>query len=293
MEVLFIAVHLSHASEVRNILSKNPDLVHVQDGNGDQPLHVAAKMNELGIGRILVEFDASIGKRNYDALTPMGVARMNGYSEFVSMLKIHYTVNKEVREDRNESETKDFRRINFESIKSQQLLREDQTKKGLVEELERWKHLKKYEAAISIQRMTRKRLIITAASRLRLTNLCATRIQRTWRWNHRYKLFRLRQRAAKKIQTYERMRVVRNNFVHFEYERLWLYRATRLLAYHVQRFWRGHTDRRTSRRERNMLFLPDPGDALNFEWWLSCQKASNPPARTWGIYCEYTLYGTP
>jgi hypothetical protein len=35
-EELFVAVHLSHASAVRDILSQNPDLVYAQDSKGDQ-----------------------------------------------------------------------------------------------------------------------------------------------------------------------------------------------------------------------------------------------------------------
>jgi hypothetical protein len=293
MEELFIAIHLRHVSEVRNILFKNPDLVNDQDDNGDQPLHVAASNNEFDIGRILIEFDASLGKRNYEALTPLGVARMKGNSEFVSLLMTHYTVDNEVRKGYDESETTFFRRINLHSIKSQRLARAEQKTKDLTERLERWRHLKIHEAARSIQQMTRRRLTTRAVQQLRFKNLCAARIQSVWRWRHYDGLFRLRQRSARKIQTFERMRVVRNLYVHFEYERLWLFRATRILAHHGQRLWRGHKDRGLARKEMDMLLLPDPGNILNFDWWLSCQKISNPPARTWGVYCEYTLSGAP
>jgi len=67
-EELFIAVQLSHASAVRDILS------HL-DSKGDQALHLAAKINDLDVGRILLEFDAPLGKRNYDALTPLGLMK--------------------------------------------------------------------------------------------------------------------------------------------------------------------------------------------------------------------------
>jgi len=292
-EELFIAVQLSHASAVRDILSQNPDLVFAQDDKGDQALHLAAKINDLDVGRILVEFDAPLGKRNYDALTPLGLARMHGHSEFVSMLKIHYAHAEEASAGGDESEKIFYKRINLESINSQRSLREEQKKKDLAEEIESWRNLTKHKAAISIQKMTRQRLANKVRDQLIFENICAIRIQSAWRWRYRDGLFRLRTRSAKQIQAFERMRVMRNQFVNFEYERLWLYRASRILACDVQRLWRGHRGRCNARREMEIYSLPDPKHVLNFDWWLSCQKESNPPARIWGIYCEYTLSGTP
>jgi len=157
-EELFVAVHLSHASAVRDILSQNPDLVYAQDSKGDQVLHVAAQNKDFSIGRILVEFDAPLGKRNYDALTPLGLARMHGHSEFVSMLKIHYAVDEEASVGGDESEKLFYKRINLDLINSQRSLRKEQKKKELAEEIECWKNLTKHKAAISIQKMTRQRI---------------------------------------------------------------------------------------------------------------------------------------
>jgi hypothetical protein len=163
----------------------------------------------------------------------------------------------------------------------------------LVEQLEYWRYMKKHESATMIQRQVRKLQARRARERLLLKKSCAQRIQSAWRWRHRDEVYRDRQKAARKIQSFERMRVVRTHFINFNYESLSLYRASRVLACVVQRSWRGHRGRSITRRTRELNGLPDPLHVKNFDVWLSFQKAANPPARTWGVYSEYYLSGYP
>ena len=93
---LHIATTLDHAQEVRMILCHDWRELHVQDSRGDQPTHIAARLGHSNCMRVLIEFDARMGRRNWAGLTPMGEARMNGRDEIVAMLKNNflYTGNK-------------------------------------------------------------------------------------------------------------------------------------------------------------------------------------------------------
>ena len=159
--------------------------------------------------------------------------------------------------------------------------------------MERWRYLKQHEAVSVIQRQMRRRLAFKVQRRLQLEQYSATRIQAAWRWRYRDHTYRRRQKAARTIQSFERMRNVRTFFINFNYDHLWLYRASRQLACVAQRLWLGHIARSSARQQIEMNRLPDPNDAHNFDAWLSYQKVANPPARTWGVYAEYVLSGQP
>jgi Myosin heavy chain len=121
----------------------------------------------------------------------------------------------------------------------------------------------------------------------------ATRIQTAWRKQRARRRNQARTKAAVVIQSFERMRVQRNQYVNFDYERLRQYHASRNLASLIQCLWRGHKGRSRARRQREKRCLPDPRNILNFDFWVSLQKASHPPNRVWGVYHEYILSGTP
>ena len=80
-------------------------------------------------GRLCIEFDARIGRRNYEALAPIGVARMNGNSEFVQLLNSHYAIDDQLSVGLEEPEKIVFRRTNLSSICSQKVLREEAKQK--------------------------------------------------------------------------------------------------------------------------------------------------------------------
>lgn len=253
----------------------------------DQAIHIAARQDSFEVGRLLIEFDASIDTRNYEGLTPIGVARMNRNIHFVHLLNSHYI---SVREN---YERVKFQRTGFSSICSQKVLRQEANKKRLEAQLERWKHLQKNIAAGCIQQQVRKLLVLRARERMFIKIECANLIQMKWRWRHRDEVYRQRQRSARIIQSFERMRIIKNNFINFHQEGLRLYRASRILACVAQRLWRGHLGRATLRRKIEVKNLPDPNDVKSFDSWLSIQKIANPPARTWGVYAEYYLSGYP
>jgi tetratricopeptide (TPR) repeat protein len=76
-------------------------------------------------------------------------------------------------------------------------------------------------------------------------------------------------------------------------ERLWWYRASRILALSTQRLWRGFKGRSVWRRLFEMKRLPSPTDIRNHDFWEKLQSEAHPPAKELGIYAEYTLSGTP
>ncbi|CAM9603324.1 unnamed protein product, partial [Discosporangium mesarthrocarpum] len=66
----------------------NPDK---QNLNGDGPAHIAARLGNLEIVKILVDYDVRIGRRNWAELTPFGEARMNCHREVASFLAESFT----------------------------------------------------------------------------------------------------------------------------------------------------------------------------------------------------------
>lgn len=82
-------------------------------------------------------------------------------------------------------------------------------------------------------------------------------------------------------------------FEAYHRERLWWYRATRILAANTQRLWRGFLARKLHRRLFERNFLPDPADVRNFDFWEGCQREADPPKAQVGIFAEFTLSGTP
>lgn len=89
---LHIAVALNHEKEVRHLLETDHTLINEIDLNGDQPLHIAARSGHIPIIKTLIEYDAPIGRRNYDGLTPVGVARFSGHKDVVHLIDEYYKV---------------------------------------------------------------------------------------------------------------------------------------------------------------------------------------------------------
>ncbi|KAL7527131.1 hypothetical protein ACHAXR_001820, partial [Thalassiosira sp. AJA248-18] len=67
--------------------------MHELDENGDQPSHIAARLNHVECIKFLIEYDARMGRKNFCGLTPLGEAQMNGHREIVSLIKDNYTTN--------------------------------------------------------------------------------------------------------------------------------------------------------------------------------------------------------
>ena len=84
------AVILNHGEAVRKILETNYDAVHNQDDEGNQAAHLAVKSGSIECMKILIEYDAKMGRRNFDGLLPIGIARMCGQKEVISLLIDHY-----------------------------------------------------------------------------------------------------------------------------------------------------------------------------------------------------------
>lgn len=61
-EKIFEAVYLGNLEDARRMLLCNPHLVSSQDGNGNQPMHIAVLQNNIDMVKVLVEFDAPIAE---------------------------------------------------------------------------------------------------------------------------------------------------------------------------------------------------------------------------------------
>lgn len=74
---LHIAVALSHLGEAKRLLSQDHDLVHQIDNNGDQPLHLAARIGSCDdVVKLLIEFDAPLGKLDISVSSYMCIAKL-------------------------------------------------------------------------------------------------------------------------------------------------------------------------------------------------------------------------
>ena len=84
------AVYINHVYETRFLLEQHLEYLHEQDENGDQPAHIAARLGHLECMKVLVEYDAKMGKLNFIGRTPIGEARFHGKKDIVTLLKQHY-----------------------------------------------------------------------------------------------------------------------------------------------------------------------------------------------------------
>lgn len=91
MTELHIAITLDEPSVVRSILSQQLVDIHTIDNRGDQPAHLAARLNRIECIKVLIEYGAKIGRKNFNNLTPLGEAQMNGHREITALIKDNYT----------------------------------------------------------------------------------------------------------------------------------------------------------------------------------------------------------
>lgn len=288
---LFREVRLGHVNEVRHLLSCEPELVSFQDEKGNQPMHIAVLQGDVEMVKLLTEFDAPLGRRNYDGLTVYGCCRMSNNRDLITLLETFYSAdNTRCGQD---PERKFYNRINHNTIPSQAFLQKKKNELMLLKRIEEWRDLERFCLVSRVQRQVRKFLKKKAGVLQSIRVKSATRIQIAWRWKYRYKVHRNRRRAAVLLQSFERMRVVYIKYTYFDRERLILYRDSRRLAVHLQRLWRGYVGRAASRRMMEIKILPDPQLPRNFDFWLQIQTVSSPPARMQGIFLEYVLSGCP
>lgn len=71
MGELHVAVTLNQPDVVRSILSSaasSTTTLHEIDSNGDQPAHIAARLNHMEVMKVLIEYDARLGRKNHCGL---------------------------------------------------------------------------------------------------------------------------------------------------------------------------------------------------------------------------------
>jgi len=93
MSELHIAITNNQSEAVRSILAQSLCNIHEQDEKGDQPAHIAARLNHIDCIKVLVEYDAQMGWKNFSGLTPLGEAKLNCNTEIITLIKENYTTN--------------------------------------------------------------------------------------------------------------------------------------------------------------------------------------------------------
>ena len=68
MGELHVAVTLDQPKVVRSILSQNLGNIHEIDEHGDQPAHIAARLNNVECIKVLIEYDVRMGRKNFCGL---------------------------------------------------------------------------------------------------------------------------------------------------------------------------------------------------------------------------------
>jgi hypothetical protein len=167
-----------------------------------------------------------------------------------------------------------------------------------------------------LRRIEQEKLKTILKNRVKLVEeRCATKLQSQWRKlkarlsverrqrevaaairiQKRFRCFIARKKyhSAVLIQSVMRMYLCVSYFQSYNHERLWWYRASRILACDTQRLWRGFKARSQYRELYERKNLPDPTDIRNFDFWERCQSEAHPPEKELGIFAQYTLSGTP
>lgn len=342
---LHIAVKLDEPDVVRNLLEQQLCNIHAIDENGDQAAHLAARLNRIGCMQVLIEFDAKMGRKNFNSLTPLGEAQMHGHREIATLIKNNYTTDQshsyiwdeEVRDEcatwfdsydderqalqwvrvgpngeveisrtpppmdvqrvidarEKYGERNVVRRLHPGSLPSQQQLeyerKKELEKQALAALLKSRSAIVEERCAIKLQSHFRKIQAAQLARLRQMESIASRRIQRRYRFYRNRK----RNRAVIRIQSVLRMYFALSYYKSVLHERLWWFRASRILANTGQRLWRGFKGRSISRRIYEMKHLPSPADIRNHDFWEKLQHEAHPPTKELGIYCEYTLSGHP
>ena len=82
------AIFNNNVIKVHQILKENHSNANtINPLNGDRPAHIAARFGRSDIMKMLVEYDVDLNCRNFNALTPLGEARMNFQTKTVSYIQ--------------------------------------------------------------------------------------------------------------------------------------------------------------------------------------------------------------
>ena len=97
---LHLAARVGSIKTLKALLHNGHD-VRVVDKSGNQAIHAACKGGSVPTVETLVAYDAPMGCRNWDGLTPIGVARLSGQKDVAKFLEEHVALPPilELRED--------------------------------------------------------------------------------------------------------------------------------------------------------------------------------------------------
>ena len=85
---LHLAARVGSIKTLKALLHNGHD-VRVVDKSGNQAIHAACKGGSVPTVETLVAYDAPMGCRNWDGLTPIGVARLSGQKDVAKFLEEH------------------------------------------------------------------------------------------------------------------------------------------------------------------------------------------------------------
>jgi len=81
------AVESGDSDKVRALLEASPELVNTRDGQGDTPLHIAARKSYSPVAKVLLEFGANANAVNSSRITPLKIAQGFGNQDMISLLQ--------------------------------------------------------------------------------------------------------------------------------------------------------------------------------------------------------------
>ena len=87
-EMLWEGVIEKNLDKVRIALNLKAE-VNAKDGNGQTPLHVAARNNSLEVAELLISSGAEVNAKDNRGETPLHLAAWNGHQKMKELLQSH------------------------------------------------------------------------------------------------------------------------------------------------------------------------------------------------------------
>jgi len=284
------AVIDQNTSKVHSILEQQNHLLHVPNIlNGDQPAHIAARFGLLNVLKILVEYEVNLSLRNYNALTPLGEAKMSSRHEIITFLQSLFFKKQDGSLSRKcyHPHLRIFNIVQDEFMETQ-----EKDKKHKQNQL----FLRQMKGATCIQciwRWRQAQKILFYKNRMNMSAITLQRFCQHKKWKIRHKKYQIQASSAILIQSIQRKRSAMHFYVEFLKDRLKGHQNKRNLALIGQRFYRGYLSRRVFRLRYFVSILPSPCYQQNFDFWRLEIKKADPPKRQFGLFLEYNLGGTP
>ena len=287
---LHISILQNDLLQTCEILKTKINLLHLSNPiSGDQPAHIAARLGNLEIIKMLIEYNVDLNRRNFNGLTPLGEAKMNSQKGVIKIIQTLFV------KDRGGTLVRrcfypHLRKYN--KVEDEYLIR--LREKERCQKYNRFIKEKKNATIIQTKvRMNQARRIFLCKQQHKESATIIQKFYHNFKWNIRYQQLKKRRRSSILIQSIQRQRSSYHFYHEFLKERLQHHRQFRTLSCLGQCLWRGYKSRQYFRYLSAKHSLPDPNLQRNFQYWRNIVMRANPPKRKFGIFLEYTLGGTP